>query len=662
MAVRYYALERPGRIGTLELPHRILMGSMHLNLEGNSQNLSRLAAFYRERAEGGAALIITGGVAVVAAGGSANMFVLTETSDVAALAELAAAVHEVGGKIALQLFHSGRYARRDEVGETPVAPSAVPSRLTGEIPREMTIADIHETVDAFARGAEKAKSAGFDAVEVMGSEGYLLNEFLSPITNRRLDTYGGSVNERMRISLEVVSAIRSRVGGDYPVIFRMSGCDCMPDSTTQAETLEFAKSLEEAGVDALNVGIGWHESRVPTVQQVVPRGAFASIARCIRQNVHIPVIGANRINVPELADELIAGGYLDFIAPARPWLADGHFARKALAGDRAGLNVCIACNQACLDNTLVRPYRPVSCLVNPRAGVEQMRPITKVPVARRVAVVGAGPAGLQAAVTAAQRGHEVVLFEELPEVGGQFRMAARIPGKAEFYETIGYFEEQLRRLQVEVRLRTRPKAAELATFDDVILAQGVKPHMPQIPGISMDCVVTYPQILRGEVQPGTDIVIVGAGGIGCDVATYLAHSWRLKPEASAFFRQQHVPEPAILGRNITVLSRSERYGKGIGGSSRWVVKQEMKRLGVEVKLNFAIESIAQDRVTGHMDGQRVEIPADQVVICTGQDGCDTLSNKLEGQTQVHVVGGARESTGINAARAMREAFEVAYSL
>ncbi|WAH37858.1 FAD-dependent oxidoreductase [Alicyclobacillus dauci] len=662
LQVKSRALSLSGRIGSLELPHRILMGSMHMGLEGQKDKLEQLCDFYQERARGQAALIITGGAAVTPAGGADNMYVLSRDEDVEALAALPRAVHEVGGKIGLQLFHSGRYAVSEEIGEQPVAPSAIASRITRETPRAMTLEDIEETVLAFASGAEKAKRVGYDAIEIMGSEGYLLNQFLSPVTNHREDAYGGSFEGRMRISIEVVRAIRDRVGPDYPVIFRMSGFDCMPNSTTPEETILFAQALEEAGVDALNIGIGWHESRVPTVQQVVPRGGFAAVAGAIRQHVSIPVIGANRLNVPEVADELIADGYLDFIAPARPWLADAEFAKKILAGDRAGLNVCIACNQSCLDHTLVRPHLPVSCLVNPRAGQETLWPMVKSHASRKVAVVGAGPAGLQAAVTAAQRGHDVVLYERESELGGQFRMAGRIPGKDEFYETIRYYTEMLERLSVVVKMQTEPTIEELSSFHHVIIAQGVVPRIPEIPGRDLPHVVNYAQILNGEVQVGNQIAIIGAGGIGCDVATLLAEGRHAKPAVESFFRGQQLPEPPSIPREVTVLARSNRYGNGIGRSTRWVVKQEMQRLGVRVVMEFQCREITPEAVVGETPEGAVVIPADQVILCAGQESASHFAEQLAERVQVHVVGGARESKGINAARAIREAFEAAYQI
>lgn len=663
MKRRYEALAQPGKIGSLELPHRILMGSMHMGLEhDDDEMMARLSEFYRERALGGAALIITGGACVLPEGGG-HMFVLTNPRHVERLAELPKAVHEVGGRIALQLYHAGRYAFSEEIGQQAVAPSPLPSRLTRETPREMTLEDIRRTIEGYANAARTAKEIGFDAIEIMGSEGYLLNQFLSPLTNHRNDEYGGDFERRMRLPLEVVEAVRRVVGPEYPIIFRMSGLDCMPGSTTPEETIQFAQALEKAGVDALNVGIGWHESAVPTVQQVVPRGGFAGVAAFVRQHVTVPVLAANRLNVPEVANELVADGFLDFIAPARPWLADAEFAKKILEGDRDGLNVCIACNQSCLDHTLVKPYRVVSCLVNPRAGEEALRPRVKAPVKRRVAVVGGGPAGLEAARAAAERGHEVTLFERDKELGGQFRLASRIPGKDEFLETIRYYEVMLERLGVTVTMQTEPSLDQLAEFDDVIVAVGVKPKAPGIPGEDLPHVVSYQDLLMGRVQPGRNIVILGAGGIGCDVAVFLGTRRRMTPDAEAFFEEQGLPVPKPIERTITMLARSDRIGRGIGRSTKWVVRQEMQRLGVNIVPNVVMREITPEGVRIERDGREELVPADQVVLCTGQLPQETAwTEKLPPHVRVHIVGGARDSRDINAARAIREAWMAAYDI
>jgi len=638
------------------------MGAMHLGLEGDASQLDRLITFYVERAKGGAALIVTGGVAVLPAGGGDHMFDLTDKNHCEMLTRIPEAVHRVGGKIALQLFHAGRYAISGDTGVQAVAPSPVKSKFNSEIPREMDLNDIAETVSAFAAGAKFAKDAGYDAIEVMASEGYLLNQFLSPLTNYRMDAYGVSLEGRMRISLEVVQAIRRETGDAYPLIFRMSGDDCMIGSTTVEETFIYAKALEEAGADALNIGIGWHESRVPTVAAVVPRGAFAPVAAAIRRTVNIPVIGANRINTPELADNLMEKESFDFVAPARSWLADPDFANKSRHGDRKGLNVCVACNQSCLDHTLAKPPKPVSCMVNPRTGNEQAWPLTQAKVKRRIAVVGGGPAGMEAARTAAFRGHVVTLFEAGAELGGQLRLAARVPGKEEFYETIRYFRESLDLYGVEVKLLSRPSIEDLLEFDEVVLATGVVPYTPDIPGVNLPHVVTYAQLLSGEVQAGEKIVILGTGGIGCDTAHYLALNAKLDIEVAGFLRDIARSEYEPKSPAITIIGRSGKVAAGIGLTTRWIVRSEQMKHGIRVLTNFQNIKIVPEGVQGDGEEGSQIIEADQIILCTGQSSSRDLVQKLHGLVPLHIVGGARDSKGLNAARAIREAYETAYQI
>lgn len=653
-------LLEPGNIGSLRLDHRVLMGSMHLGIEGARRNLDQVKAFYVERALGKAALITTGGAAVLPEGGGDHMFCLVNDDHCRQLEQVATAVHDAGGKIALQLFHAGRYAKSRETELPSVAPSPVASRFTGETPCEMTRAEVAKACDAFVDGALIAAKCGFNAVEIMGSEGYLLNEFLSPLTNRRNDEYGRDLTGRMKPALDVVKGIRKKLGREFPVIFRMSGDDCMEGSTTREETLEFAASLEECGVDAINTGIGWHESPLPTVANIVPPGAFAHVAASIRERVRIPVIAANRIHTPEVAEELIAKGFFDFVAPARPWLADPSFARKILDGDRKGMNICVSCNQSCLDHTLGDPPLPVGCLVNPKTGheLESNRQQSREFVGRkrRVAVVGGGVAGLEAAKTAAECGHLVTLYEAEPKLGGQFRLATLIPGKQNFLETLRYYEEMLRRLGVTVKLDTLPGADELSGFDKVIIATGVRPHFSEdIAGVNLPHVCTYADLLRGKTAIGNRVAVIGAGGIGCDVAHFLAEAARV-PEQVRTFHEQYGSQVVFPRKvSITLVSRSEKVAKGVGVTTRWVLLSELKRLGVSIKRGFRCTAIEKGGVWIEGKGERSFIEADQVVLCTGQRPRGLQPVRLRESADFETVGGAYDARGLNAARAIRQA-------
>lgn len=655
---------QPGKIGTLELPHRLLMGSMHLGLEASSEHLPRLIAFYVERVRGQAALIITGGVAVSREGSSHRMFCLLEEEHAAMLQKLAGAVHEAGGRIAMQLFHSGRYAHSAETGEAAVAPSPVASRLTGEMPRELSVEDILHLVGRYAAAAVKARQLGYDAIEIMGSEGYLLNQFLSPLTNHREDDYGGSAEKRRKFPLDVVKGIRAAVGSDFPIIFRMSGVDLMAGSTTLEETYDLAVALEEAGVDALNIGVGWHESTVPTVAAVVPRAAFSPIVAAIRQHVQVPVIAANRMNVPEAFQPLFESGQVDFVAAARPWLADAEFGRKVLEGRRSQMNVCIACNQSCLDHTLVRPLIPASCLVNPRAGFEAERPLSKADVALRVAVLGGGPAGLEAARVAALRGHAVTLFEAAAELGGQFRYAARIPDKEEFYETLRYYRVMLAELGVDVRLETEPTAADLQGFQSILVATGVRPHIPDLPGTELPHVRTYVDILTQGFADAQEIVLVGAGGIACDVAKYITERVRPNAAVNQFLTDIGAPLTSVHRPNVTMVARSKRVASGVGRTTRWIVRSELTASGVRILTECRPVEIVPGglRVQGQGVTEATLIGADLVVLCTGQRPQQAVLQELGDDPRVLCIGGARDSAGLTAARAIREGFDAAYRL
>jgi len=647
---------RAGAIGLLALPHRIVMGSMHLGLEGIDDGGAALAAFYRERASGGAGLIVTGGSAVsrVGAGGRNYSFV-NEDADAEKLSGVAAAVHGAGGLVLLQLFHAGRYAYEASFGLTPVAPSPVYSRYSRCEPRELSGAEVLATIEDFARGARRARELGFDGVEIMGSEGYLIDQFLAPVTNLRDDEWGGDPERRMRFPLAVATAVREAAGPGQAIVFRMSGASFVEGGGTQGDVRELARSLAaEGAIDAINVGMGWHESRVPTVQALVPHGAWRPWARAIREAVDVPVIASNRINTVALAEDVLASGDADFVSMARPFLADPEIVAKAR--DRRKLNICIACNQACIDRSIFD--KRVSCLVNPRAGYE-LELAAHAAQTCAVAVVGGGPAGMEAARALASAGHSVELFEASDRLGGQFRMACRIPGKEDFARTIEYFECELERLGVTVRLETPVRdPAALNGFDAAVIATGVVPRPVGLPGADLPHVVSYAELLRAGGVWGESVAIIGAGGIGVDVAHLVSHhnvdfyaAYGLEPPGSS------PREPArSRGGRVTLMRRGSRVGERIGPSTRWAVVQELRMAGVEILTGVAYERVEPGSVIIHgADGAERRVEADTVVIAAGQEPETALASSLASAAPPHVViGGAAGAAELDAERAFRE--------
>jgi 2,4-dienoyl-CoA reductase (NADPH2) len=662
----YPHLFRPLDLGFVTLPNRILMGSMHTGLEARPDGMDRLAAFYAERARGGAALIVTGGFSPNDAGElSPHRAQMSTPADAARHKAIPRAVHDAGGRIVLQVLHSGRYGFHKNV----VAPSPVKSAINPNSPREMGESEIRQTIAEFAASAALAREAGYDGVEVMGSEGYLLSQFLAPRVNQRQDQWGGSLENRMRFPVEVVRATRATAGADFIIVYRISALELVEGGLTADEIAAVAKGIEQAGATLLNTGIGWHEAKIPTIAQAVPRGAFAWATRNLKEAVGIPVIASNRINAPEVAEEILARGDADMVSLARAFLADEAFANKARAGDRAGINICIACNQACLDHYFIG--QPASCVVNPRAGRETklvFRPVTKT---KRVAVVGGGPAGLSCAAVAAERGHEVVLFDKASELGGQFNLAKKIPGKQEFAESVAYYAERIRRAGAKVVLNHSPTEGELARFDEVVLATGIDPRKPAIPGIGHKSVVSYVDLLSGRVEPGKNVVIIGAGGIGFDVAIYLLErNARATLDAGAFaahwgiVRDRAAPggldakgfPPARPAHRITMLKRSATpFGATLGRTTGWVHRAELARNAVQMIKGVEYRRIDDAGVHIAFDGKESAIPADTVVICAGQEPLRPLAAK-------HLIGGAKEAGELDAKRAMLEGAELAAAL
>jgi 2,4-dienoyl-CoA reductase (NADPH2) len=662
----YPYLFRPLELPGVTLPNRLLMGSMHTGLEARPDGMARLAAFYAERARGGAALIVTGGFAPNDAGElSPHRAQMSTKDDAQRHSVIPKAVHDAGGRIILQVLHSGRYGFHQNI----VAPSPIKSGINPNAPRELSTTEIEQTIADFVRAAVLAQTAGYDGVEVMASEGYLITQFLALRTNQRRDDWGGSLENRMRFACEIVRQTRAATGPQFIIVYRISALDLVEGGLTGAETIQLAKAIETAGATILNTGIGWHEARIPTIAQAVPRAGFSWAARRIRQAVKIPVVASNRINAPEIAEELLARGDADMVSLARAMLSDAEFANKAKTGDRAGINICIACNQACLDHYFIG--QPASCVVNPRAGRETKLLFKKTLNRKRIAIVGGGPAGLSCAAVAAERGHEVVLFEKAAELGGQFNLAKRIPGKQEFGESVAYYGERLRRAGATVLLNHPASQAELERFDEVVLASGIEPRKPAIPGIDHKSVVGYVDLLSGRVQAGRNVVIIGAGGIGFDVALYLLErSSRSALEPAAFNRHWGITQDSAVAGGlasggmekshgefqITMLKRSATpFGNTLGRTTGWVHRAELARNGVKMLKGVEYQHIDDAGVHFVADGKESVLPADTVVLCAGQEPKRELK-------ATHLIGGAKQAGELDAKRAMLEGAELAAKL
>ena len=672
----YPHLFSPITLAGVTLPNRVLMGSMHTGLEDKVAHFPRLAAYFAERARGGVGLMVTGGFAPNIEGWlspfGSRLATHRAARDHRVITE---AVHREGGRIALQILHSGRYGYQPLL----VAPSRIRSPITPFTPRALSAAGVERQIRAFVRCATLAREAGYDGVEVMGSEGYFINQFLVTHTNKRDDRWGGSYEQRMQLPVEIVSRVREAVGKDFILIYRISLIDLVPEGQDWSEVAQLARAIEGAGASMLNSGIGWHEARIPTIATSVPRAAFTWLARKLKAEVSIPVCASNRINTPEIAEAVLASGEADFVSMARPLLADPDFVRKAATGRAASINTCIACNQACLDHTFANEL--ASCLVNPRACHETELVVRPVTVSRRIAVVGAGPAGLAAATTLAERGHAVTLFEAGDAIGGQFNLAKIIPGKEEFEETLRYFGERLRETGVTLRLGTRATADILAagSFDEVLLATGVVPRDPQIPGQDHPSVVSYLEVLNGSRTVGRRVAIIGAGGIGFDVAEFLAHdgpstaldreAWRREwgvgdPSDARGGVAGVRAQPAPPAREIMLLQRKTgKPGAGLGKTTGWIHRTALKMKRVQMLGGVRYDRIDDAGLHITIADQPQTLAVDTVVLCTGQEPRRDLLAPLQAAgLKAQLIGGADVAAELDAKRAIRQATLLALSL
>jgi len=681
MTNRYPHLLEPLDLGFTTLRNRVLMGSMHLGLEEAPQGFERMAAFYAERARGGAGLIVTGGISPNEAGrpypGGA---MLTTAQEAASHRIVTDAVHAAGGKIAMQILHYGRYSHHPDL----VAPSPLQAPISAHVPNELTSAEVEQTIADYARCAVLAKEAGYDGVEIMGSEGYLINEFIARHTNKRTDEWGGSYENRMRFPVGIVRAVREAVGEDFIIVYRLSMLDLVPDGSTFDEVVTLAERIEAAGASIINTGIGWHEARIPTIATSVPRGAFAWVTKQLMGKVTVPLVTSNRINTPDKAEELLAEGCADMVSMARPFLADAAIVNKAAAGTPEAINTCIGCNQACLDH--VFSLQITSCLVNPRACHETELVIGPTRLTKRVAVVGSGPAGLAFAVTAAERGHEVTLFDAASEIGGQLNVARQVPGKQEFDETLRYFRHQLDSTGVMVRLNETMTAEGLLDYDEVVIATGVTPRTPDISGVDHPMVLGYLDVLRDKAPVGRRVAILGAGGIGFDVAEYLTDpslvsagldatpdlhrdipgflsTWgidvaRTRPGALTLPAREPAP------RAVTLLQRkSSKVGAGLGKTTGWIHRAELKNRDVAMIAGVTYDRIDDDGLHYLLDDDKHLLAVDNVILCTGQEPNRVLYDDLaERGVSVHLIGGADVAAELDAKRAIDQGTRLAARL
>ncbi|MFV5441085.1 NADPH-dependent 2,4-dienoyl-CoA reductase [Acinetobacter oleivorans] len=668
----YPHLLKPLDLGFTTLKNRVLMGSMHIGLEEAPQGYERMAAFYAERAKGDVGLIVTGGVSPNDDGVVFSHGTKLDTVEEAEKHKvITQAVHEAGGKIAMQILHTGRYSYQPN----NVAPSAIQAPINPIKPKALSSAEVQQTIDDFANCAKLAQYAGYDGVEIMGSEGYLINEFIAARTNHRNDEWGGSYENRIRFPIEIVKRTRALVGEKFIIIYRLSMLDLVEGGSSIEEVIQLAKEIEKAGATIINTGIGWHEARIPTIATKVPRAAFTWVTEKLKGEVSIPLVTSNRINTPEMAEHVLASGHADMVSMARPMLADAEFVLKASEGRSDEINTCIGCNQACLDH--IFSMKIATCLVNPRACYETELIFKDAQVQKNIAVIGAGPAGLSFAVYAADRGHQVKIFEASHQIGGQFNIAKTVPGKEEFYETLRYFARQIElRPNIELILNHKATYEELsqANFDEIVVATGVTPRQLQFEGIDHPKVLSYLQVLKERVPVGQRVAIIGAGGIGFDTAEYLTHegeSGSLNPEK--FYEEwgidtqyEHVgglkqPKVETSEREIYLLQRKTAVvGAGLGKTTGWIHRAGLKNRQVKMLAGVQYNKVDDQGLHITIDGQPSVLEVDHVVICAGQESFTAMYDQLKTEGKnVHLIGGAKEAGELDAKRAIRQGAELA---
>ncbi len=676
-AVHYPHLMAPLDLGFTTLRNRSLMGSMHTGLEEKPGGFERMAAYFSERAKGGVGLIVTGGIAPNEEGGVySGAAKLTTAEEAEKHLVVTQAVHDAGGKICLQILHAGRYAYSPK----QVAPSAIQAPINPFKPKELDEEGIEKQICDFVTCAKLAHSAGYDGVEIMGSEGYFINQFLASHTNQRTDRWGGSYENRMRLPVEIVRRVREAVGPNFIIIYRLSMLDLVEGGSVWPEIVQLAQAVERAGATLINTGIGWHEARIPTIATKVPRGAFSKVTAKLRGSVNVPLITTNRINTPEVAEQILADGDADMVSMARPFLADPEFVNKAAAGRSDEINTCIGCNQACLDHTF--GGKLTSCLVNPRACHETELNYLPTIQVKKIAVVGAGPAGLSAATVAAERGHEVTLYDSASQIGGQFNIAKRVPGKEEFSETLRYFDRKLKSTGVELCLNTRVSVEQLlaGTYDEIILATGIAPRTPAIEGIDNPKVLSYLDVILERKPVGAKVAVIGAGGIGFDVSEFLVHQGvSTSLDREAFWKEWGIdttlearggvsgikPLRHAPAREVFLLQRKKtKVGDGLGKTTGWIHRTGLKNKQVHM-LN-SVEYLRIDNDGLHIrvgEGEPQLLPVDNIVICAGQDPLRELHDGLVAAGQsVHLIGGADVAAELDAKRAINQGSRLAAQL